>query len=139
MARRNRATLLLLALFAMLQTGCSTRQDPEISVAVEDFIAVAELPELDRIRTRGDFSWDELSQRFIIVMTRDGEYLVRFGRRCRELNELPVQPDVRYDSKALRPRFDTIRGCRIDAMYAIEPGQADELRNLGWAPGETAR
>ena len=47
-----------------------------------------------------------------------------------------MQPDIRYDSSVLRARFDTLRGCRIDKLYAIEPGQADELRNLGWAPGD---
>ena len=121
--------------FAVL-TGCATQKDPKVSVAVEDFIAVAQLEELDKIRTRNDYSWEYLSERFIIVKTRDGEYLLRFVRRCRELKEVPVQPDLRWEPNLLRSRFDTIRGCRIDKLYAIEPGQADELRQLGWAPGD---
>lgn len=119
-----------------LQVGCAARQDPLVSVAVEDFIAVAELEKLDKIRTRMGYSWDYLSEQFIIVETRDGEYLVRFRRRCRELNLFPVQPDIRYDDSVLRSGIDTIRGCYIGAIYAIEPGQADELRHIGEAPGE---
>lgn len=131
-----RLTLLFASLMLLLQPGCATRQDPKVSAAVEDFIVAAGLEELDMIRTRNDYGWDYLSDRFVIIETRDGEYLLRFQRLCRELNEVPVQPDIRYDSNVLRARFDTLRGCRIDKLYAIEPGQADELRNLGWAPGE---
>lgn len=132
----GRYLALLVAAGALLQAGCAARQDPKVSVAVEDFIAVAELEELDKIRTRMGFNWEYLSERFVIVKTRDGDYLVRFRRRCRELNQLPVQPDIRYDGSLLRSGIDTIRGCRIGEMYAIEPAQADELRQLGKAPGE---
>lgn len=131
-----RLTLLFASLMLLLQPGCATRQEPRASAAVEDFIVAAGLEELAMIRTRNDYGWEYLSDRFVIIETRDGEYLLRFQRRCRELNEVPVQPDIRYDSSVLRARFDTLRGCRIDKLYAIEPGQADELRNLGWAPGE---
>lgn len=131
-----RLTLLFVWLILSLQVGCATRKDPLVSAAVEDFIVAAELEELDMIRTRNDYGWEYLSERFVIIETRDGEYLLRFQRRCRELNEVPVQPDIRYESNVLRARFDTLRGCRIDKLYAIEPGQADELRNLGWAPGD---
>ena len=132
----HRSILLLAFVIFALQAGCAARKDPKVSVAVEDFIAVAQLEELDKIRTRNDYSWEYLSERFIIVKTRDGEYLLRFQRRCRELYEVPVQPDIRFEPNLLRARFDTIRGCRIDKLYAIEPGQADELRQLGWAPGD---
>lgn len=128
--------VLLLAWLIIVLQGCVTRQDPKVSAAVEDFIVAAELEELELIRTRNDYSWEYLSDRFVIIETRDGEYLLSFARRCRELYEVPVQPDIRYDSNVLRARFDTLRGCRINKLYAIEPGQADELRNLGWAPGE---
>ena len=131
-----RSILLFALVILVLQAGCAARKDPAVSVAVEDFIAVAQLEELDKIRTRNDYSWEYLSERFIIVKTRDGEYLLRFQRRCRELYEVPVQPDIRFEPNLLRARFDTIRGCRIDKLYAIEPGQADELRQLGWAPGD---
>lgn len=131
-----RLILLFASILLVFQAGCATRQDPKVSVAIEDFIVAAELEGLDMIRTRNHYGWEYLSDQFIIVKTRDGEYLLRFQRRCRELYEVPVQPDIRYETNVLRARFDTIRGCRIDTIYAIEPGQADELRNLGWAPGD---
>lgn len=135
----ERIMVFFVLLVIALQAGCAAQQDPRVSNAVEDFIAVAELEERDKIRTRMGFSLDYLSQRFIIVETRDGEFLVRFRRRCRELNQVPLKPDIRYDDSALRPGIDTIRGCHIGAIYAIEPGQADELRNLGRAPGESSK
>jgi hypothetical protein len=131
-----RALLLPALSVVFLLPACATRQDNDISAAIEDFIAVAGLEPLDKVRTRGDYSYDYLSDRFIIIETRDGEYLARFQRLCRELNELPVQPDIRYDDSMLRSRFDTIRGCHIHSLYAIERGQADELRNIGRVPGD---
>ncbi len=105
-------------------------------MAIEDFIAAAELEEVEKVRTRGHYGYSYLSDEFVILRTRDGEFLVRFQRRCRELNQLPVQPDLRYDSNNLRPRVDTIRGCRIDKMYALHPGQVAELEYIGEPPGE---
>lgn len=125
---------LTILLLVMLLPACATRLDPKISEAVEDFIAVAQPEEVDQIRTRGGFSYDYLSERFIIIETRDGEHLARFQGLCRELNEYPVKPDIRYDANNLRSRFDTVRGCRIDSLYALQPGQADELRQIGEAP-----
>ena len=125
---------LTVLMLVVLLPACAARLDPKISEAVEDFISVAEPEEVQQVRTRGGFGFDYLSERFIIIKTRDGEHLVRFQRLCRELNEYPVQPDIRYDANMLRSRFDTVRGCRIDSLYALEPGQADELRQIGEAP-----
>lgn len=130
-----KATVVILAL-AMLLGGCATSSDPAVTDAVNDYIEAAELETQDHIRTYGDYSFQAISQLYVILETRREEFLVEFTRRCRELDELPVTPDYRVDANVLRARFDTIRGCRIGKIYAIDKGQAEELRNLGEAPGD---
>ena len=130
----------ILALTALLG-GCATSSESETSDAVSDYIKVAELEEHDSIRTMGKFSHRIISQRYVTLETRRENYLVEFNRRCHELtqNDLmqhEVTPDIRYEKNILRARFDTIRGCRIGHIYAIDKGQAEELKNLGEAPGD---
>ncbi len=132
---RVRTFGVLLVAAAVLLAGCmSARERPRTDEAIEDFIIAAELEELDKIRTRGDYSTRYLTDRYVVLVTRDDEALVRFTRRCREINELPVKPDIRYDDKALRARFDTIRSCRIAKLYALHPGQAAELEYIADPP-----
>lgn len=126
------ATVILLILFA----GCATSSESEISSAVSDYIKVAELEEQDSIRTMGDWSHRAISQRYATLKTKKENYLVEFSRRCYELRQNEVTPDIRYEKNILRSRFDTIRGCRIGRIYAIDKGQAEELQNLGRAPGD---
>jgi hypothetical protein len=126
------ATVILLILFA----GCATSSESEISGAVSDYIKVAELEEQDSIRTMGNWSHRPVSQRYATLKTKKEHYLVEFSRRCHELTLNEVTPDIRYEKNILRSRFDTIRGCRIGRIYAIDEGQAEELQNLGKAPGD---
>ncbi len=126
--------LMMAVLIAMLAGCMSMRERPRTDEGIEDFIAAAELEELDTLRTRGDYSIRYLTDRFVILVTRDEEALVRFTRLCREIRELPVQADIRYDDKNLRARFDTIRSCRIAKLYALLPGQAEELEYIADPP-----
>ena len=116
--------------------GCATSSEPEISDAVSDYIKAAELEDQDSIRTMGKYSYHVISQRYVIVQAHRENYLVEFVRRCHELDEHEVTPDIRYEKNILRSRFDTIRGCRIGRIYSIDKGQAEELKNLGEAPGD---
>lgn len=124
------------ALMGALLVACASQTGPTVSDAVGDFIVVSELQEKDTLKTRDQYSYKYLSERYIILKTRGENYLVQFNRRCRELNEPYVTPDVRFDSNTLRAGFDTIRGCRIDKMFAVDEAQAEELIYLGTAPGE---
>ena len=126
------AIVILLVLFG----GCATSSEPEISGAVGDYISAAELEDQDSIRTMGTYSYHVISQRYVTVETNKENYLVEFVRRCHELMQYDVTPDIRYEKNILRSRFDTIRGCRIGRIYSIDKGQAEELKNLGEAPGD---
>ncbi len=133
--KRLLATLVLLA-------GCASQTQgvPEIddSDAVDDFVAINELEKVDAARTTNSFDYGYLTDRYVVVTTRRSYYLVQLYGRCPELTDVnaDVQPDIRYEAKALRPGVDTIRGCRIKNIYEIDEAQAQELKQIGEAPGE---
>ena len=77
-----------------------------------------------------------IGDQFVIYKGRRDEYLVEFARRCHELyDNSRITPDKRWDSNVVRARFDTIRGCRITAIYALDEAEVVELKNIGEAPG----
>lgn len=123
----KRSTLVLMI---ALLAGCAGQSDTKVDDAIDDFVAVSGLEEIDSIKAREQFGITELSERYILLRTRKDTYLARFTRRCYELNENQVTPDVRFDRWTLRARFDTIRGCRIQKFFAIDAAQAEELEVL---------
>ena len=99
--------------------------------AIDDYVAVGPLEAVDSIRTRDRDSFTRLTDHYAIYETRDGDYLLYFGRVCRELRDLgQITPDQRRDNR-LRTGFDTLRGCRIDGIYAMTEAQAEEIGNMG--------
>ena len=141
-----------LAVAALALAACATPYDPQEIEAVRDYVVAAELPEVKRIRLDRSESYTYLNDLYVIMPTRRQDYLVELSRNCPELREAnfglergPFDPvtglpsgmvDQRTDSKVLRSRFDTIRGCRIATFYEISDEQFKELKNLGDAPGE---
>lgn len=125
---------LMIALVAM--SACATTQPEVDKASVEDFIAVRELPQLDRIRTDSTDGWYELNNYYVIYQTRRGDYLFQFARRCWELDDQRVTPDKRWDAKTIRARFDTLRGCRIEKIFGLTETDSAELKQLGESPGE---
>lgn len=125
----------LIALAAATMLGCaSAPEDDSVIVkndAVEDYIKVSELKAIDTIRKRGELHHTVVTEKYIILRDQRDAYLATFRRRCRELDEREVMPDLRHDLKVLRARFDTYRGCRIQYLYEITEGQATELLELG--------
>ena len=131
----------LLILIAVLAAGCAgSDASPESNVvtrndAIDDFIEVEELQEVDAIRSRKTLHRTTITERYIILSDKSESYLVTFRRRCRELSDSHVTPDFRQDQHTIRARFDTYRGCRIESIYEVNEGQADELKSLGKASG----
>jgi hypothetical protein len=129
----------VLALIIALLAGCAVQSEPRADEAIENYVALSGLEEMDSIKTREQFrisEISELSERYIFLRTRKDIYLVKFKRRCYELDDVEVTPDIRLDGGTLRPHFDTIRGCRIEKIYAIDEAEAQELEMLAMAPGQ---
>ena len=126
----------LLAL-SLLAACASTGQEERIN-AVKDFIEVSELPKTDVIRTFDRrLEQEVLNDRYVIVSTRREQYLLEYAYTCREdpfTNQM--KPDVRRDARAIYAGADTFRGCQIKTIYVITKDQAEEIKNIGEAPGE---
>ncbi len=123
----------MVTLIITLLAGCAAQTGPTVDDAIADFVSASELEEMDIIRTWDQYRTSDLTERYIILRTRKDVYLVRFDRRCHEPDERKVTPDIRYDKNALRPRADTIRGCRINKIFAIDEAGAEELKMLSKA------
>lgn len=125
---------------AVLLAGCAgTPEDESVLAkndAIDDYIKVAELPEVDSIRYYGQLDHEVISKKYIIINAGDDSYLVTYVSNCYGRVDGTVKPDIRYDSGVLRARSDTYRGCRILSMHAIDKGHKQELLTLGGEPGE---
>ena len=135
-----KTTLSVVAL--VLIAGCASQDEQEtlsrqdVTQAVQDFIEVRELESLDQLRSGTNDGWTAVGDQFVIYKGRRDEYLVEFARRCHELyDNSRITPDKRWESNVVRARFDTIRGCRITAIYALDEAEVVELKNIGEAPG----
>ncbi|MDH3351018.1 MAG: DUF6491 family protein [Gammaproteobacteria bacterium] len=128
------ASALITACAAHDANDSTSRQDQV--QAVRDFIDVRQLEEMDAIESRAQDSWESIDDYFLIYKGRNDTYLVDFDRRCWELSDNSrIVADERWDSRRIRARFDTIRGCRIHRIYALTEAEAAELKSLGEAPG----
>jgi len=129
-------TALLVA--SILLAACAAsdeKEDRREETAIADFIEVNELTSVDSIRTLDRLSSSSVSDLYIIVSARREDFLLEYYSRCDRRFDGRVEPDIRQDLRALYPKLDTFRGCRIKAIYALEPGQADEIKELGRSVG----
>lgn len=131
----------LLAVAALLITACATPYDTQEIEATRDFVAATELEQVGEIRLqhRQPLNYHYLNDYFVTVDGRRADYLVEFRSKCRALNQVEFRPemaDIRHDSNVIRAKFDTIRGCHIDKIYAVSEEQREELEHLGDAPGD---
>lgn len=129
----NKTLFVLVTLFL---GACAASDEEERVDAYDDFIEVNDLEEVGSIRSFEQFGQIVLDDRYVIVTTRKEQYLLAYSRRCSEFDDALRTPDVRSDPRALYARTDTFRGCRIKALYPISKAQAEELKELGHAPGE---
>ena len=81
-------------------------------------------------------TFSTISTSYIIYTTRRAPYLMEFARPCYEIRDnREITPDYRSYTDVIRARFDTLRGCRIGRIFALSEDGAEELKNLGEAPG----
>ncbi len=127
----------ILLLLALVLSACTTMGPDPSREAVEDFVEANQLERVDKARTShtgGGFS--RINEYYVIFKARD-DYLFEFTRRCFELRDNTViVPDKREDPNWIHARFDTLRGCRIAKIYALDEAHVKELETLGEAPGD---
>jgi len=135
-----KVTALLLA--AVLMTACATQEQAaeqstqDTAQAVRDYIDVRQLEEVDRLSTSQRDRWEPLDQHFLLYEGRRETYLVEFSRRCWELDDYSrIVADERRGDSYIYARFDTIRGCRINRIFALTEHEIAELESIGEAVG----
>ena len=109
--------------------GCAANDDKRPD-PVEDFIKVNELEDVKEIRTYDSLDLFVMNEYYVIVSSRRAYYLLSYVSRCWERPGGGVEPDVRRDGRVIRAGADTLRGCRIKSIYAIDEAQAEELRQI---------
>ena len=133
-----RAKLSVLPVLALV-TACASSYNPQEVEAVRDYIAAAQLQQVDEIRHRSQMNYRYVNDYFVTLPSRRGDYLVEFGRQCMDLRRTDFRPemvDVRESTNMIRAKYDTIRGCRIAKIYEITDMQRREIHDLGDAPGD---
>lgn len=123
---------------AALTAGCSGQPSQTIidrNVAVRDFIDLRRLESLRSINTRDSDGWETITPTYLIYRTRRADYLFEFARPCHDLfDNSRIIADERFEPNVIRARFETLRGCRIAAIYALSEAEALELENIGFPP-----
>ncbi len=139
-ARKRDTGAVLAGIFALATLGaCASIDTPpntRVDDGVKDFIGVEELAEVDAIRRRTDLRLQDLSDYYVIAKDRRESYLISFRSRYRDIPDRDVTPDYRHEGNTIRAKFDTLRGCKISAIYALSEAQADELIGLGDSAGQ---
>jgi len=134
--------LVALLIASVAVAACASQDDKaeqstqDTAQAVRDFIEVRKLEELKKLSTGSGDRWTSIKDEFLIYEGRRDTYLVAFYRHCYELSDnTRIVADKRWDSNNIHSGSDTIRGCRIDKIYALTEAEAAELENIGEAPG----
>ena len=134
-------TKCLMLLATALIASCAQTETTQESSAIskeksfEDYIEVSELKEVGTVHTGDQAQYRMVSAEHVIIEDRKDFYLAKL-QRCKKFRGGGATFDARHDANTVRARFDTIRGCRIEALYALDIAQAEELILLGLAPGE---
>ena len=127
-----------LMIASMLLSACAATDEKEErreETAIADFIEVNDLASVRSMRTVEQLSTSVVSDLYVILSTRRDDFLLQYYSRCERRFDGGVNPDVRIDPRALYAKSDTFRGCRIKALYALQPGQAEEIKALGESVG----
>ncbi len=128
---------LTLIFVALALTACATAHQEERINAVKDFIEVNDLSTTESMRTFEKIEQDVLNDEYVILTVGDEIHLIEYSYRCTEdpLTQRP-KADVRRNARRIYADSDTWRGCQIKSIYPISEEQAEELREIGEAPGE---
>lgn len=136
MRRLKLTACLVIVISVAACAGQSSQETVDKNLAVRDFIELRELESLAKIRTAHSDGWDLITSTYLIYKTRRAEYLFEFARPCRDLyNNTRIIADERAERNVIRARFETLRGCRIAAIYALKPEEVAELQRIGEPPG----
>ena len=132
-----------LPLIAAIVTGCAASPEQanvvteEVDASVEETLVYLETikpPAVDSIRFREPLRYDVVNVRFAYMEVKTGRYLIEMARDCRSLKSNDIYTDM-ADRRSMRGRLrsgvDTLRGCRIEAIYQLPEVTETRAENDG--------
>jgi len=126
---------------ATLVAACAASEPEKKEDGIADFIAVAELTPVTKVRTEGQYSFLYIDEQYVLLKTNRGYFLGQTRKRCPGLanrNEMSEQGnialrpsvDIRTNPKIFWAGQDSVRGCIIDKLYALDDERVAELKAM---------
>ncbi len=134
--RKIARTMLMLPLAACAVDDAAQRVDPSIE-ETRVYLQSVRPDTVSYIRYMEPLRYDVVNRMYVTIETQTGLYLVEMTRICRALTFDAASSDT-ADERRMRGRLragvDTIRGCRIKAIYKLpEPA----VETTGTEDGQT--
>lgn len=133
---------LVIAISASAIWACASDPTEPVPVILDqdqvvlDFIEVRGLEEVSRMRNTERRSFEKFTPSYIIFKARRDEFLVEFDRPCYEIwDNAFFSADDTLLHNTLRAKFDRIRGCRINRIFALTDDDLHDLKQLGVRTG----
>ena len=126
--------------------ACAGSRAPHEAGPIDEYVAVNRPAEVDWVRVTRPAAYHPVSERFLIVSARNGDFLAEFRSACRDFGDpesgrhwTSDMIDRRSSMNILRAGGDTIRGCVISNLYEISDAQREELLALVDAPDDAIK
>ncbi len=126
---------LVAVLAALALSACTTltqeeeyEEDPRIA-ETHAYLESLQPPTLNYVRYPEPLRYRPINMRYAILETNAGRFLLETERLCRPLMSSTPHSDMMDERRMrgrLRARADTIRGCRIGAIYVLPPVEEPE-------------
>ncbi len=124
------ARLAVFSIIAILLSSCATNEpideyevDPRIA-ETHAYIQALQLESLNYVRYAEPLRYEPINMRYAILETNAGRFLLETKSLCRPLMAGTPHSDMIDERRMrgrLRTRADTLRGCRISAIYVLPP------------------
>ena len=132
---------LLTLLPALAALGCATTETEEREDPIADFIEVAQLQSVDKVRTEGDYTFMRVNEFYVILKSRGDHFLGQMRNRCPSLTRratideggnllLRSNVDIRTNPKVFYAGQDTVLGCVVENFYIMDENLVAELRGM---------
>lgn len=124
---------LITGLLALAIAGCAAQDEqPELTdPSIEEtrvYLETVKPKRISWIRYQEPLRYTVINNQFVILDLQTGRYLVETEKFCQPLTATTPHSDMR-DQRRMRGRLragaDTIRSCRIEAIYELPPLQTE--------------
>ena len=126
---------------AWIVGACANTETAQDEDPIGDFIAVAELQDVNSVRTEGQYSFLHVNEYYVLIKTPRGYYLGQLNNRCSALGRKPqmgetgnimlrTNVDVRVNPRVFYAGQDTVRGCLVNSLYELDERMVDDLRQI---------